>query len=187
MKRILCTAVIAAIASISAYADNGDGHDNANRDTRKEERKERRDERKEIRLHSVNVMTEQEFYYDFPRAKDVKWTQDHFEEANFMDGTVEKTAYYDWQNKLVGTTTHVDYSELSARAKRYIAKKYPGYTVKDVIMFDDNEANDTDMYLFDTSFEDEDTYFPVMQKGSKEIILEVTMKGDVSFFGNYKK
>ncbi len=42
------------------------------------------------------------------------------------------------------------------------------------------------MYLFDAASEDQDNYFPVLSRGNKEIILKVTMGGDVSFFQNNK-
>jgi len=59
---------------------------------------------------------------------------------------------------------------------------YPGYTIEKVVFFDDSEANDTDMFLFNQSFEDEDNYFPLLAKDSKKIILEVSPEGRVSFF-----
>jgi hypothetical protein len=51
-----------------------------------------------------------------------------------------------------------------------------------VILFDDNEANGTDMVLYSGSFEDEDNYFPVLTNATMEPILKVAMNGDVSFF-----
>jgi hypothetical protein len=125
-------------------------------------------------------------YNDFPNAKSITWTRSAFTEATFYDGDVLKTAYYDEDNGLVGTTTDVDYSMLPGKARHYINKKYPGYSVRRVILFDDNESNDTDMFLFNSSFRDEDTWFPVLTSGSKQIILRVTADGNVLFFQNYK-
>jgi hypothetical protein len=182
-KVLLTTAVITAFfTSVNAGMI---GH-KADKETRRQLRRERREERKELWLHSVNVATENQFYYDFPDAKDVSWTEGQFAEATFYDGAVLKTAYYDNDNDLIGTTTKVDYSALPVRAKQYIDKKYSGYKVEKVILFDDNEANDTDMSLFNQPFDDEDTYFPLLSNGTKQIILEVTSDGAVSFFKNYK-
>ena len=89
-------------------------------------------------------------------------------------------------NELVGTTNIIDYSVLPTRAREQIEKRYPEYNVERVILFDDNEANDTDMFLFSHTFEDEDTYFAVLGHDSKEIILKITIDGLVSFFQDYK-
>jgi hypothetical protein len=184
MKKILLTTAVITLFFTSVKAGTI-GH-NADKETRRQLRKEKREERREMWLHSVNRATENQFYSDFPNAKDVSWTEGAFAEATFQDGDVFKTAFYDMDNELVGTTTNVDYSALPDRAKLYIEKKYPGYTIDKVILFDDNEANDTDMYLFNSRFEDEDTYFPLLSNGSKQLLLKVTTEGNVSFFQDYK-
>jgi hypothetical protein len=184
-KDFLATAVT-VIAGFFISANAGTTRHKMDKESRKQIRKEKREERRELWLHSVNVTTETQFYNDFPNTKDVSWTEGAFAEATFYEGDILKTAYYDTDNALVGTTTDVDYSVLPDKAKQYINKKYPGYTVKKVVLFDDNEANDTNMFLFSNSFKDEDTYFPVIAKGSKEIILKVSMSGETSFFQNYK-
>jgi hypothetical protein len=186
MKKMLCAAVAMVMTGLSVYANNGMVRDKAGKETKKELRKEKREERKAIWYHSVNSLTETQFYSDFPDAKDVGWTEGRYAEATFHDGDILKTAYYDSDNNLIATTTDVDFSVLPAKAKEYIAKKYPGYDVKEVVLLDDNEDNDTDMYMFNTMYGDKDSYFPVMASGSKEIILNVTLEGDVSFVQDYK-
>ena len=109
-----------------------------------------------------------------------------FVEATFFENGVAKTAYYDENDNLLGTTTNVDLIALPEKARDHINKEYPGYSIEKVVFFGDNEANDTDMSLFNQSVEDEDNYFPLLVKGSKEIILKVSPEGDVSFFGNFK-
>jgi len=123
-----------------------------------------------------------EFLQDFPNAKYVTWFYGQFVEASFLDGDVIKVAYYDEDNNLVGTTTDVDASALPEKARDHISKVYPGYTIEKVVFFDDNEANDTDMFLYNQSFDDEDNYFPLLSNGSKQIILKVSTEGRVSFF-----
>jgi hypothetical protein len=133
-----------------------------------------------------NRATGFEFSKDFPNAKNVGWTFGRFVEATFLDNDISKTAYYDEDDHLVGTTNEVDISALPEKARDHISKMYRGYTIEQVVFFDDNEANETDMSLFDQSFEDEDNYFPLLTNGSKQIILKVSPKGEVSFFGNFK-
>jgi hypothetical protein len=127
-----------------------------------------------------------EFSKDFPKAKSVSWHYGEFVEATFLDNDLAKTAYYDEDNNLVGTTTDEDATALPEKARDHIAKMYPGYSIEKVVFFDDNEANETDMFLYNHSFEDEDNYFPLLVKGSKKIILEVSPEGEVSFFENLK-
>jgi len=184
MKKFLLaiTAVILTGLFYSASAGNG----KSDKESRKQMRKERRQVRHDIWLHTPDIATDEQFNYDFPHATDIIWTRSVFEEAAFTDGDIHKIAYYDVDNNLVGTTTYVDYSMLPAKAQRYISKKYKGYMIDKVILFDDNEANQTDMYLFNNSFEDEDTYFPVLSKDSKQVILKVTPDGNVSFFRDFK-
>ncbi|MEI9908934.1 MAG: hypothetical protein WDO71_04255 [Bacteroidota bacterium] len=186
MKKIFLTTSVALIAGLFISAKATVNPAKMDKETRKQIRKEKREERRELWLHSVNTITEIHFYTDFPNAKDVSWTEGNFAEATFLDAGTLKTAYYDFDNNLVGTTTLVDVATLPEKAKQFIAKKYPDYSVKKVILFDDNEANDTDMILYSGSFKDEDNYFPVLTNGTKELILKVAMNGDASFFKQVK-
>ena len=180
MKKFFLATAAVILTGVFFTASAGNGK--IDKESRKQQRKEKRELRREEWLHSVNIATEDQFDYDFPNAKDVTWTRSVFNEAAFTDGDIQKIAYYDMENNLVGTTNYVDFSVLPAKAQRYISKKYKGYRIDKVILFDDNEANDTDMYLFNASFEDQDSYFPVLSKGPKQVILRVTTDGNVSFF-----
>jgi hypothetical protein len=186
MKKIFLATAAAVIAGFFIPANAGISPDKMDKEARKQIRREKREERREQWLHSVNRATQLQFYSDFPGAKNVSWREAHFAEATFLDGPVLKTAYYDPDNALVGTTSDVAFSALPEKAKQYINKKYRGYTAGEVVLFDDNEANTTNMYLYNSSFEDEDNYFLILTKKSKEIILKVSIEGDVSFFTNYK-
>ena len=184
MKKFFLATAALVLTGLFFTASAGKGK--TDKEARKEQRKEKRELKREEWLHSVDVATADQFSYDFPNAKDISWTRSMFSEASFIDGDIQKIAYYDTDNNLVGTTNYVDYSALPAKAQRYISKKYEGYRIEKVILFDDNEANDTDMFLLNTSFEDQDTYFPVLSKDSKQVILKVTTDGNVSFFREFK-
>jgi hypothetical protein len=186
MKKILLTTAVVITGNLLISANASNIYRGSDRESRKEIRKERREERRELWLHSSDPATREQFNKDFPDATNVSWKEGKFAEASFLDGAIQKTAYYDIDDALVGTTMRVDFSTIPGQAQQKINKKYPGYSVKEVILFDDNEADDTDMNLFATSFADEDNYFPVLTNGSKKIILKVTMAGDVSFFRNIR-
>jgi hypothetical protein len=180
MKKVLLAAAITLFTGLVYSAKAGDLTNR--KESKKQLRKEKREKRREEWLHSASRATEDQFYQDFPGASNISWNEAAFAEATFNDGTGLKTAYYDFDNELVGTTAEVDISMLPAGVKEYIAKKYPGYSIEKVILFDDNEANETDMFLFDSSFSDEDTYFPLLTNGTDKIILKVNADGAVSFF-----
>jgi hypothetical protein len=152
------------------------------REVRKQQRRERREERKEMAVYEVSEATREQFNTDFPAAVNTTWKQVNFEEALFLDGGVLKTAYYDYDNELVGTTTELPISELPEKAWKKIDKAYPGYEVEKVILYDDNESNDTDMRLFSRPVAGEDNYFALLKGKTKEIILQVSPLGDVSYF-----
>ena len=80
----------------------------------------------------------------------------------------------------------MDATALPEKARDRIDKMYPGYTIEKVVFFDDNEANETDMLLYNESFEDQDNYFPLLVKDSKKIILKVSPEGEISFFQELK-
>lgn len=186
MKKILCVITVAMMLSLPVLAYSRNLPNETGRESRKLVRKEKREGRREEWLHSVNTVTETRFHIDFPAARDVSWTEDKYAEASFYDDGQLKTAYYDDDNTLVGTTVDVDVASLPEKARRYINKKYPDYTIERVIFFEDNQANDTDMILFDNSFEDKDNYFPVLAGDSRRIILKVNEEGDTSFLQECK-
>jgi hypothetical protein len=186
MKKIFFAAAVSVFVSFTTRASEPTLASDRGSESKRQLRKEKREERKMEWLHYVDPVTESNFYADFPGASDVSWTQGAFVEASFVRDGVEKVAYYDSDRNLVGTTQIVEFSSLPASAQKVIRDRYPDYTVEKVVLYEDNQENDTDMYLFDAAFEDQDNYFPVLSRGNKEIILKVTMGGDVSFFQNNK-
>jgi hypothetical protein len=150
--------------------------------TTKEQKEENRLVRREKTAVTPNYMTNQNFMLDFPNATNVSWKRGEFEEASFTWNGKDRKAFYDYADNLVGTTSAASYSVLPASAQKEIEKYYKGYIPKQVILFDDNEFNDTDMILYGNEFEDEDNYFVEMTNGRKTIVLQVNMEGNVSFF-----
>jgi hypothetical protein len=88
---------------------------------------------------------------------------------------------------LIGTTTKVSFADLPRTAQDEINKRFGEYEVKEVIMFDDNEFNETDMVFYGSSFEDADNYFVQLEKTDKNIVIKVTPEGVVSYFTQIKK
>ena len=102
-----------------------------------------------------------------------------------MDGKKLK-AYYDVHGELIGTTSRELFADIPGTAQDDIRKRYNDYEVKEVIMFHDNQQNDSDMILYGSSFEDADNYFVRLEKGTKDIVLKVSPVGDASFYKQIK-
>lgn len=181
MKAMLIAAstVLLGIGAANAQTESGSGNDKKemNRELRREERDVKRNEMVE------SYQANQAFLRDFKDAKDVTWkVTPIFEEATFDQDGATTTAYYDFDDELVGTTTLKTFDDIPATAKEFIQKHYAGYAPGEVVLFDDNEANDTDMELYNTIFDDEDNYFVSMKNAKETIVLKVNMNGDVSYF-----
>jgi hypothetical protein len=118
---------------------------------------------------------------------DVKWErQDYFDVATFTQKDQQMKAYFDIDGELVGTSIHTNMKALPAKAQSEIAKTYPGYAVADVILYDDNEEQISDIILFGTQFESTDNYFAELRKDNRRVIVKVTPEGQVSLFKELK-
>jgi len=153
-------------------------------------KKEEREVRKQLRKlegKEVAYQSRQAFIEDFGNIPVTRWERiANYDKATFTKDGEVMAAYYDYDSKLVGTTSHKTFADVPAAARKYINAKYPGYRKTDVIFFDDNELNETDMVLYGQQFDDADNYFVSLKKDNKEIILEVNMRGSVSFFKQLK-
>jgi hypothetical protein len=150
-------------------------------------KKEIKTEKKELRKleagSSVSTLTKNAFFVDFGNIPDVKWKRAVFlDEAVFNKDGKEMKAYYDFYSKLVGTTSIKTFSDIPLNAQKDIKAKYKDYAIGSVVFYDDNEANDTDMLLWDTQFSDADNYFVELSKDKKNIVLQVNAEGEVFFF-----
>lgn len=82
--------------------------------------------------------------------------------------------------------TNKTLADLPAKAQINIKEYLKGYTAGDVLFYDDDEVNETDMILFGNQFDDKDSYFVELTKGNKKIIVQVAMDGDVSYFTRFR-
>jgi hypothetical protein len=182
MKNLIASAIVLVFGIVTAQAQT----QTSSKEIKKELKTEKKTANKEARkmnATAVNARSKDSFLGDFPNATDVKWARSaQFDEATFSVNGIKTTAYYDYGSNLVGTTTNKKFADLPAAAQKQIKKDYKDYVVGSVILFDDNENNDTDMLLYGAQFEDADHYFVTIAKGGHEDVLMVTMKGGVSYF-----
>jgi len=152
------------------------------KETKKEVKAERNALRK-LEGDIVSVKAKSSFYVDFGDIPGAKWKRvGMFDEVIFNKDGKEMKAFYDFDSELVGTTQKKTFDDVPARGQKEIKSKYKDYSIGDVIFFDDNEFNETDMLLYGIQFEDEDNYFVELTKGNSEIVVRVNTRGDVYFF-----
>jgi len=153
----------------------------------KKEKKEERQELRKLKGNEASYQAKQAFYRDFGNIPVSQWERlDNFDEATFIKDGQAMSAFYDYDAQLVGTTADKTFTDLPAAAQKYIDKKYSDYSIGDVLFYDDNELNETDMILYNTQFDDKDSYFVELKKDNKKIVLQVTMDGEVSYFTRLK-
>jgi len=151
-------------------------------------KKELKTERKVIRnpeVSYVSKFSKNNFYTDFGNIPNVEWSKDaNFDMATFTENGQKTEAFYDHDANLVGTTTLKSFADLPAKSQQEIKSRYKDYSIGQVILFDDNESNDTDMVLYGTPFNDADNYFVELKKGNEKIVVRVDETGFVYFFKN---
>lgn len=141
----------------------------------------------EPELKNFSTQTRANFYADFGYIPITNWeVTDQYDKISFMKNDVLYTAYFDSNSELVGTISNATLADLPAHALQDINKKYNGYTVGDVIFYDDNESNQTDMMYYGQQFNDEDKYFVELQNDKEKIVVQVNPVGEVSFFRTLK-
>ena len=155
-----------------------------NEKTIKREDKKRRKEKDALEVSSA-VMNS--FYSQFPNAEIVNWSKiKGYAVADFYSGNSERMAFFDFNNQLVGTGKYISFNRLPKNSIKEIKKNYNNYASDSVIQYNDNELNDNDLNLFGITL-DSDGYYALMKDKSngKEIVLQITPQGDVSFARNF--
>ena len=149
----------------------------------KKELKSKKGALKKLEGPDVSYMAKENFITDFGNVADVKWKRDGvYDEAVFTKDGKEMSAFYDFDSKLIGTTTHVTFADIPMIGQKEIKKKYKGYDIGPVILFNNLKGSDGLMLLFGEEFENQDNYFVEMSKGAKKIVVQILDSGEVFFF-----
>lgn len=127
------------------------------------------------------------FYENFGDVPGVQWTaSDQYDKAAFMKDGKAIDAFFSKDGDFIGTIQQVLFTDLPASAQKFIQKKYGSDNIVSILDFDDNELSDVPMYINGNQI-DEDNYFVELKdKDQKNIVLEVTHQGDVSYFDQMK-
>jgi hypothetical protein len=183
---ILSAATFILIATINAQASQVSPEKSSN-DQKKEaliskkKKPAETEELKKLKGAEVSPLAKQEFYQIYGNIPGAVWKRTlNYDQVFFSRDGKAMTAYYDADAKLVGTITQQKFEDLPSDSQKYINEKYPGYITEDVVFFNDNELNITDIVLFNKQFDEEDCYYVKMKKDNQEILVKVKMSGDIS-------
>ncbi|PWT94624.1 MAG: hypothetical protein C5B52_19545 [Bacteroidetes bacterium] len=141
---------------------------------------------KAAKVETVTYFAERGFAETFGNVPNVVWEINaQFDKANFEKNGKQICAYFSKDGEFIGTTFQVKFEELPKKAQDHILKKY-GTNIVDVFQFDDNEASDATLNIDGITFPDNDNYFvAVKDSDQSNIILQVSMDGEVSFFERF--
>jgi len=160
MKKIFLAAGISIVTATVAFAQDNNDRDNT----------------------AVNPIIRNQFTTDFPNATNVDFeSKKNFDEVSFTQDKEKITAYYDYNDQLIGTVEKKAFSDLPIDAQKEILKKYSDYAITDVVKFNDNESDHMEMILYGTSLHDEDNYFVELRNDSNAIVVKVDLSGGIDF------
>jgi hypothetical protein len=138
---------------------------------------------KKLAGNMVNEKAKGSFNVDFPNVTNVKWQRvGYYDEVMFTKDGKQMKGYYDTESNLVGTTQNKTFADLPMKGQQEIKTKYPDYSIGPVLFFDDNEACQTDMILWNIQFDDVDSYFVELNKGTSKLVVQVFINGSISLF-----
>jgi len=158
MKKIFLTIATAALFSVNVFA--GDGG-------------------KKVDGGSASYAVQQAFASDFANATNTVWTvTKNCQKVDFLIDGVKKTAFYTLAGDFLGTTQTISYKAIPAKSQKMIADSYKGYTADNVIVYQANEALNSDI--------EPTSYFVDLKNDKHEILVRVANSGNVVFFKQVK-
>jgi hypothetical protein len=137
----------------------------------------------------IPLETRNEFASDFLNAQDVTWKAGQgYNEAEFVLDGKSRMAFFNYEDDLIGTGYYVDYMDLPEKGRERIAKDYGDYIPEKAMFYEDDEYED-DLLNFFGNFLQKEAYFVLLRKEdeNKEIVVQVTKNGDVSYFRKVPK
>ena len=165
MKKIFLAAGISLVTATVTFAQDNNDRDNT----------------------SVSPVVKSQFSTDFPNAMNIDFeSKKNFNEVSFMQDNEKISAYYDYNDQLIGTVEKKAFSDLPGDAQKEILKKYSDYTIAGVVKFNDNESDHLEMILYGTPLHDEDNYFVELKNDSSAIVVKVDLSGGVEFLTTMK-
>lgn len=139
-------------------------------------------------VDKIPVMTQNEFAEDFSNVTNVTWKADEgYNEVDFTMNHKSMMAFFNYDDELLGQGYYVDYADLPEKGREKIAKDYPDYIPEKAMFYHDDLDDDNDFLNFFGNFLSEEAYFVLLRKDMKEIVVQVTEGGDVSYFSRVRE
>jgi hypothetical protein len=134
--------------------------------------------------NDASPIIESQFSADFPDATNLHFAR--LKGLNVVSFTQDKesmNAYYDGRHQLVGIIHTQSFADLPDNAQKEIQTKYPGYSIANVVKFDDNQSEEMEIILYGVSLDDADNYFVELKSDGKTIVVKVDLTGAVEALG----
>jgi hypothetical protein len=139
-------------------------------------------------VDKIPVMTQNEFAEDFSNVTNVTWkAEDGYNEVDFTMNNKSMMAFFNYDDELLGEGYYVDYADLPEKGRVKIAKDYPDYIPEKAMFYHDDLNDNNDFLNFFGNFLPEEAYFVLLRKDMKEIVVQVTEGGDVSYFSRVRE
>ncbi len=130
----------------------------------------------------VDFRTREAFHTNFKNGLAAHWKNfGMYDEVVFLENSQFKTAFYNQNSELIGTSVNKKFCDLPLKGQEIISKKYNVWNIRQVIWYDDNENNVSDP-LSNLYFANHDNYFIYLSKGDKNIVLKCSLEGDMDIF-----
>lgn len=121
---------------------------------------------------SVSNRTKRTFENEFKKPNAVDWSiKSGFNTATFMENGIRTQAFFDYDGTLVATCKNVDFNALPENTRYSFDQRYQGYTIKEVISYDDRNQF---------------SYFVSLENEKETLILKVS-SGYLSVFEKHVK
>lgn len=90
---------------------------------------------------NVNPSVQIQFKQQYGGAENVTWDRSgHLHKANFTLNNAKYTAFYTWQGNFIATTKMINKDQLSESALQKINSKYSGYTIGQIVEYNDGST-----------------------------------------------
>jgi len=115
-----------------------------------------------------------QFTHTYADATNVTWqVTDEFAKATFLFNDVKVEAFYNQQDgSFIGQSKAATTQDLPLGVAKQLAKKYSGYTVKEVIEF--SNTTDVDFYVS-------------LENTTSKLVLKISRSGEISVFKSVQK
>jgi hypothetical protein len=150
---------------------------------KKQDQKPDRPALKKLEGNTVSQDSQTSFYLSIGNLPNVAWTRDiNYDVAAYTKKGLEMKAYFDGDGAFVGTTTKKASTDLSSSIQKKIQKLYSDYAVGQILFFQDNSDNSTDMTLYGVQFEGQDVYLIELSKSDSKLVVMYDNQGELSLF-----